>query len=185
MKTAFASISRTTTLKPSPMAKSILSRHWFARFCWKSSRWNVWPSPNVWRAEEVNTLPAVVRKARKWDALQVIESPMKRWRNGTAGRFSYYEKVKFAEHKQNTGTNVSCKFNSSTQSVYTAFENKVNEFKLDNTETEILKIQLSKVFKARNEENRTAVTAIKANISKKESDIEQVEYSLPTRRSRG
>ena len=68
-----------------------------------------------------------------------------------------------------------CRFNSSTRKVHEAFEILLNSYALSNKVENLLKIQLAMTFDAMNKENQERVKGIKANLKKKEKELEQAE----------
>ena len=68
-----------------------------------------------------------------------------------------------------------CRFNSSTRKVHEAFEILLNSYALSDKVANLLKIQLAMTFDAMNKENQERVKGIKANMKKKEKELEQAE----------
>ena len=68
-----------------------------------------------------------------------------------------------------------CRFNSSTRKVHEAFEILLNSYALSDKVENLLKIQLAMTFDAMNKENQERVKGIKANVKKKEKELEQAE----------
>ena len=68
-----------------------------------------------------------------------------------------------------------CRFNSSTRKVHEAFEILLNSYALSDKVENLLKIQLAMTFDAMNKENQERVKGIKANLKKKEKELEQAE----------
>lgn len=73
-----------------------------------------------------------------------------------------------------------CKYNSSTKKVHESFEDELSKYILSDKVTELLKLQLKMVFDNMNRENKDTAISIRANIKKKEKELEQVEtnYTL-------
>ena len=70
-----------------------------------------------------------------------------------------------------------CRFNSSTRKVHEAFEILLNSYALSDKVENLLKIQLAMTFDAMNKENQERVKGIRANVKKKEKELEQAETS--------
>ena len=68
-----------------------------------------------------------------------------------------------------------CKFNTSTRKVHDAFKTLLNSYTLSDKVENLLKIQLTMTFSTMNKENQERVKSIKANLKKKEKELEQAE----------
>ena len=68
-----------------------------------------------------------------------------------------------------------CRFNSSIRKVHEPFEILLNSYALSDKVESLLKIQLAMTFDAMNKENQERVKGIKANMKKKEKELEQAE----------
>ena len=73
-----------------------------------------------------------------------------------------------------------CKCNASTKKVNERFEEYLNNIKLSEAITELLKAQLKKSFLILNKNRAEEIKAIKTNLKNKENEIEQIEYNLAT-----
>ena len=73
-----------------------------------------------------------------------------------------------------------CKCNASTKKVNERFEDYLNDIKLSDNLTELLKKQLEKAFPILNKEGMEEIKAIKSNLKNKENEIELIEYNLAT-----
>ena len=73
-----------------------------------------------------------------------------------------------------------CKCNVATKKVNGVFEEWMDSVSLSNAHTELLKAQLTKAFPILNKHRQDEVAAIKNNLTKKENEIETIEYNLAT-----
>lgn len=73
-----------------------------------------------------------------------------------------------------------CKCNVSTKKANSDFENWLNGIALPDGFVEVLEAQLKKAFPILNKSGQEEISAIKTNLSRKESEIEKVEYNLAT-----
>ena len=73
-----------------------------------------------------------------------------------------------------------CCCNVATKKANASFEDWLNETKISDDMTEIIKAQLRKAFPILNKEREEEVAAIKKNLTQKEEEIEQIEYNLAT-----
>ena len=73
-----------------------------------------------------------------------------------------------------------CKCNVSTKKANSDFENWLKGIELPDAFVEVLEAQLRKAFPILNKSGQDEISAIKTNLSHKESEIEKVEYNLAT-----
>ena len=73
-----------------------------------------------------------------------------------------------------------CKCNASTKKVNNAFEEWLNSISFSEAHMTLLGAQLKKAFPILNARSQEEVSAIKTNLTKKEKEIEQIEYNLAT-----
>lgn len=73
-----------------------------------------------------------------------------------------------------------CKCNVSTKKANSDFENWLDSVSLPDGIVEVLEAQLKKAFPILNKSGQEEISAIKTNLSRKESEIEKVEYNLAT-----
>ena len=75
-----------------------------------------------------------------------------------------------------------CKCNNAVKKVHAAFGNLLEGYALEGELEELLKLQLRKTFSVLNKRNKEDAACLRSNISKKQSEIEQVEmnYALAT-----
>ena len=73
-----------------------------------------------------------------------------------------------------------CKCNVSTKKANSDFEHWLDGVALPNSIVEVLELQLRKAFPVLNKSGQEEVSAIKSNLTRKEMEIEKVEYNLAT-----